>query len=349
MKLLFLLEVLKIWGRVWIIMKKEHSNNSYTILLSRAMIFSIELAVIMAFLLLPTISQSASVSNGNGPIFDSPSVFNEKLIYLKSDTVLISWETDEPATSRVMYDTESKNAVMFSFDANNINHGYNFSTQQDNTLVTRHEMIVAGLTPNTQYFFRPESRVNNYARLGSEKTQSDRIPATTCGYISSYLKMGSDNNPGEILKLQAFLRDYEGFANINMTGVFDQATFDAVSAFQIKYASEVLAPWGITSPTGFVYYTTQKKINEILCGKILSLTKNQLDEINQARSSLELTPGNDGQIDFGTIINQGDDNNSYFIGNSDKKNENDKMQASVARTNVGPIRFIFNKFMNLFR
>jgi len=327
-------------------MGKEHINNSYTILLSRVMIFSVEFAVITAFLLLPTISQSASVSGGNGPIFNSPSIFNEKLTYLKSDTAIISWETDEPATSRVMYSTKSKNVVMFGFDANNINHGYDFSTQQENTLVTRHEMIIAGLVPNTQYFFRPESRVDNYARLGSELSIGDtQSTATSCSYINGYLKIGADNDPKEVLKLQAFLRDYEGFTSVNTTGVFDQATFEAVSAFQIRYASEILAPWGITSPTGFVYYTTQKKINEIHCGKTLSLTKDQLDEINQARSSLELTLGNDGQTDFETIINQEDGNNSYFIGNSD----NDKMQASVGKTNVGPVRFIFNKFMNLFR
>ncbi|MBX4181388.1 hypothetical protein KW807_00815, partial [Candidatus Parcubacteria bacterium] len=53
---------------------------------------------------------------------------------------------------------------------------------------------------------------------------------------------------------------------VTPNGVFDQATKQAVEAFQLKYSSEVLAPWGISAPTGYVYITTLGKINQLLCG-----------------------------------------------------------------------------------
>ena len=95
-----------------------------------------------------------------------------------------------------------------------------------------------------------------------------------------YIKFRADNNPVEVLKLQTFLRDYEGFANIPVTGVYDQVTFDALSAFQVKYRKDILEPWGHTKSTGYVYITTKKKVNEIYCGKAIALTANQQAEID---------------------------------------------------------------------
>ena len=38
-----------------------------------------------------------------------------------------------------------------------------------------------------------------------------------------------------------------------------------MAAFQKKYKDDILMPWGIYEPSGTVFYTTQKKINEIYC------------------------------------------------------------------------------------
>jgi hypothetical protein len=102
-----------------------------------------------------------------------------------------------------------------------------------------------------------------------------------------------NNSSLEVLKLQAFLINFEGHSSVLLTGVFDQATFDAVSAFQVKYSNDVLEPWGYTGPTGYAYILTLKKINEIYCQRIFPLTQAQLDEIVAFRSILESLKGDE--------------------------------------------------------
>ncbi len=84
-------------------------------------------------------------------------------------------------------------------------------------------------------------------------------------YLTKFIKFGTDNDPAEVRKLQIFLRDYEGFANLAVTGVYDQATLVAVMIFQTRYREAILKPWGIDYPTGFVYITTSLAINNLYC------------------------------------------------------------------------------------
>ena len=104
--------------------------------------------------------------------------------------------------------------------------------------------------------------------------------------MEDFLRIDFDNDPVEVRKLQVFLRDFEDFNNLEVTGVFDQATFDAVSEFQERYSQDVLLPWGLTSSTGYVYLTTRKKINEIYCQKEFPLTEEQLAEIEGFKNRL---------------------------------------------------------------
>ncbi|MDO8569206.1 MAG: DUF5011 domain-containing protein [bacterium] len=121
----------------------------------------------------------------------------------------------------------------------------------------------------------------------SRPTTTVTVTDTACFYLRDYMRRDFDNDPIEVLKLQAFLRNFEGHNNVSLTGVFDQATFDAVSAFQMKYFSDILEPWGHTGPTGYVYILTLKKINEIYCQRIFPLNQAQLNEIVAFRALLE--------------------------------------------------------------
>jgi hypothetical protein len=83
-------------------------------------------------------------------------------------------------------------------------------------------------------------------------------------FITTFLRYGVDNNPNEVRKLQYFLNTYEN-AGLTVSGDFDQATEQAVKDLQVSHTDEILAPWGVTAPTGIVYLTTTKYINTVYC------------------------------------------------------------------------------------
>jgi peptidoglycan hydrolase-like protein with peptidoglycan-binding domain len=59
--------------------------------------------------------------------------------------------------------------------------------------------------------------------------------------------------------------------NLPVTGYYGSATIAGVNQFQVKYHIEVLKPWlplGLPTqftPTSYVYQTTQRWINLIMC------------------------------------------------------------------------------------
>jgi len=95
---------------------------------------------------------------------------------------------------------------------------------------------------------------------------------TECGiYLYEHIKYGASNNPEEVQKLQIFLNQHMG-SNLAITSVYDLATMNAVNQFQLQHKNEVLKPWvdesihcDINQPTGYVYKTTQRWINLIMC------------------------------------------------------------------------------------
>ena len=65
-----------------------------------------------------------------------------------------------------------------------------------------------------------------------------------------------------------------------MNGVYDAQTKAAVEAFQAKYLSQIMGPWGATQPSGIVYITTRKMINQISCDMPLTLSPADLSIID---------------------------------------------------------------------
>jgi len=109
-------------------------------------------------------------------------------------------------------------------------------------------------------------------------------------YLMSYIKWGSANKNDDVTKLQKFLRDYEGFSSLALSGIYDKATYDAIIIFQEKYAKDILTPWGFSKGTGYVYITTIQKINSLYCSYqnlSLSLSREQiLQKINELQTLL---------------------------------------------------------------
>lgn len=84
-----------------------------------------------------------------------PKIFEEKIDEVGEDYAVITWLTDFPATSRVIYDAVSHPILGFP-----PNYSYAFSTlEQDLSPKTQfHRVKINGLNPGTAYFYRTVSR-----------------------------------------------------------------------------------------------------------------------------------------------------------------------------------------------
>lgn len=109
-------------------------------------------------------------------------------------------------------------------------------------------------------------------KVGARNTSGSPTPqvlgaatsAGKCGVlISEYLRLGQEANTWEVMKLQLFLTGQGFFTPV--TGIFDTVTDTNVRLFQAKYSTDILAPWGITEATGYVYKTTLWKLNNMVC------------------------------------------------------------------------------------
>lgn len=108
---------------------------------------------------------------------------------------------------------------------------------------------------------------------------------STCPLITTYMKLGQNNDVTEVVKLQSFLKNSQGM-NLTVNGIFDGQTDDAVRAFQVKYLSTIMGPWDATQSSGFVYITTQKKINELACSEPFVLSESDQAIIDAYKSRL---------------------------------------------------------------
>jgi len=111
------------------------------------------------------------------------------------------------------------------------------------------------------------------ASTSTVATSTGQVLGASCGlYLTSYIHphRQSLNNSIEVKKLQTFLNTNLGL-NIPVTGYYGALTIAAVDQFQVKYHNEVLAPWvplGLPTPltpTNYVYQSTQRWINLIVC------------------------------------------------------------------------------------
>ncbi|MFA6405079.1 MAG: peptidoglycan-binding domain-containing protein [Candidatus Paceibacterota bacterium] len=124
-------------------------------------------------------------------------------------------------------------------------------------------------------------------------------PATTsCPLITKYMRIDWANPKDEVVKLQSFLKNIEGL-NVSVTGTFNEQTKVGVEAFQRKYLNSVMGPWEATRPSGMVYITTVKKVNEIVCNRPFVLNADESAIIAKYISDRETGIINDDGIRVG--------------------------------------------------
>jgi hypothetical protein len=189
-------------------------------------------------------------------------------------------ESDSPNRSG-SYQSESINGEDFS--SSNL-YGDNERSSSFASSNTRSGSFSSGSTKSASVYsgvVKPAS-VRNVVSTPTKQVASvvQAVPVkqiTSCEpYLKTYLGCGFGDDRNEVVKLQKFLRDYEGY-DIKVTGVYDNVTFNTVRKFQEKYSLQVLKEsWGITCSTGCVYITTRAKINDIVCKKTTNYKTIQL-------------------------------------------------------------------------
>jgi hypothetical protein len=218
---------------------------------------------------------------GGGPI--TLSIFNERIVSTGTTTVTVTWNTNQPANSRVVYGLDSVTAL-----GSAPLYGYPLTTATNTTLTTNHSMVINGIPSGIATYFRPISSDGARTVIGIQLTHAAVVLVPqSCSYLREYMRLGINNNPAEVTKLQAFLHNNEGFTNLPVTGFFDIATDRAVRTFQDRYKTDVLDFWNLPANTGYVYFTTQKKVNELYCKREFPLNATQMDEIIAFRELIE--------------------------------------------------------------
>ncbi len=109
---------------------------------------------------------------------------------------------------------------------------------------------------------------------GNTAPVGEVLGETVCStiYLNDFLFFRRKNNGEQVKLLQTFLNEHMGLTLV-VDGFYGKSTRDAVKAFQVKYADEVLIPWkpfGLKGElgTGNVYKTTKRKINMIKCADL---------------------------------------------------------------------------------
>jgi len=236
---------------------------------------------------------TSNCGGGGSTVITIPAIIitNEKVIYLGDGKAKVTWTTNIETTEQVAYGDNSLS------DNSNLGdlptYGYDSVNDESNFMVKEHSVIISGLTDGIPYYFRPiaDRAGSTGEKIGIEvmyippekgevKGVKDPVekPEEPCNYLLEYIKLGENNNPVEVQKLESFLNIFES-EDLAINGIYEQVDFDAVSRFQEKYFEKVLSPWNHDSATGYVYITTKKRINEIYCEREFPLTKKQAEEV----------------------------------------------------------------------
>lgn len=210
----------------------------------------------------------------------------------------ISWTTNVPADSQVIYAAEGQERSLDLADASGSPPFYGYpqaSSVTDTGGTTTHSVILENLKPETKYFYRTVSTDGSDTTVSGEfsfttlavsegpegKTQQPSQPATkepsakepapsqepAVSYnFSRDLELGMVGE--DVKQLQQFLNQL-GFTLAETgpgspgseTSYFGPLTKAAVIAFQENFASEILEPLGLTTGTGYFGPSTREFIN----------------------------------------------------------------------------------------
>jgi len=138
-----------------------------------------------------------SAGNASGVLTEeygiAPVISGETTSSVTTTGITITWTTDDPSTSRVIYGTAPISDATVATFPDGSNYGYVNSTVEDSTLVTAHSVGLTGLTAGSTYYYRTISHGSPEA-VSSEKTFSTTSASTTSSGGGS---LGSGGGAGD--------------------------------------------------------------------------------------------------------------------------------------------------------
>lgn len=221
-----------------------------------------------------TIGYEVTITNQGGPVFDS-----------------ILYDTLYDANGVVMLEQQWPLHTIAPDESITVTYDIHFATSSPHGLYTNSAQVLGFHQSSlTKYMTEYDSTIASApVQIGPPLPAVLGVATSSVctPYLTQHLKIGADNDQFEVAKLQAFLKVFTDHT-VPLNGQFDLATDRAVRQFQSDHQDTILAPWGLASPTGYVYYTTQKKINELYCGsdKLFPLSPLQQAEITLYRLKL---------------------------------------------------------------
>jgi uncharacterized membrane protein YgcG len=118
-------------------------------------------------------------------------IFDEGASPVVSNQTEITWKTNNPATSRVIYSSQYE---PHTFDLNNPpNYGYVNSTLEESTKKTEHSMNISGLIPGVTYYYRVVSRGSFAVSVEHQFTVPGVMPAETFSGDDGYRDFQNQN------------------------------------------------------------------------------------------------------------------------------------------------------------
>lgn len=106
---------------------------------------------------------------------------------------------------------------------------------------------------------------------------------------ASYILFGGANDESNVRLLEIFLNEHLDL-DLAVDGIYDALDQQAVIAFQERYASEVLHPWGIQQGTGHVLRTTLAKMQAVANQSCAPYQENQIEAKDTGRISCQFSP-----------------------------------------------------------
>lgn len=191
------------------------------------------------------------------------------------NSATFTWTTDEPSTSRVIYDT-----ISHSDSSGAPNYGYASTTSQDSTKVINHSVTISSLAPATTYYFRAVSGGSSEV-TSNEITAKTNAPAVTVGKSKIIGRVYEDHDGDgkiDLLDLLPGLSGWTVYLDANNNGKLDSreasTTSGLLGIYQLSnlpagsyVVREVLkTDWIQTCPKNSLYVLTLSA-NQIVLAK----------------------------------------------------------------------------------